>query len=150
MTQSSDLRLGETHRAKIVLVEDSRADQFMILEALRRNVAEFEAEVIGDAPKAKKRLTDIERNPLESAPDLFLIDLNLPGGWGGAIAEQIRGSSRFPDAAVVIMSSSRRPSDVDMARSLRCSYFHKAQGLDAFFKIGSLARDLLHVSGAAS
>ncbi len=100
----------------IVPVEDSKGDAHIIQEAVDEQIPGSRLEHIEDAPRALKFLDDLDSSTVLPCPAVFVVDLNLPGGWGGSVVERIRGGRcrRVP-----ILISTRRGSTA--SRSWRSS-----------------------------
>jgi len=78
------------------------------------------------------------------APDLVLLDLNLPKISGEAVLERVRLSPKYGTAKVFIISSSDAPTDRERAMKLGASgYFHKPSNLAQFMELGPRVRAIL-------
>src|ERR1700720_3025425 len=91
---------GNAIMLRIMLVEDSAADVFMIKESLNEAGLQYEAIVLGDGEDALIRLRD------SAKPDLIVIDLNLPKIDGYEVVENVRRTPELADIPVVVLSSS--------------------------------------------
>jgi CheY-like chemotaxis protein len=121
---------------RIMLVEDSAADVFMIKESLNEAGLQYEAIVLGDGEDALISLRDTAK------PDLIVIDLNLPKIDGYEVVESVRGNPNLADIPVVVLSSSSLPFDRQRAEGLgRTRYISKPITLDEFMAIGREIRD---------
>src|SRR5271165_5760095 len=74
----------------IVLVEDSKGDAYIIQEAIAQQIPGSLLHHFEDAPSALRFLDDMDSSSEQPCPALFVVDLNLPGGWGGSVVERIR------------------------------------------------------------
>jgi CheY-like chemotaxis protein len=121
---------------RIMLVEDSAADVFMIKESLNEAGLQYEAIVLGDGEDALIKLRD------SAKPDLIVIDLNLPKIDGYEVVENVRRTPELADIPVVVLSSSSLPHDRQRAEGLgRTRYISKPITLDEFMAIGREIRD---------
>ncbi len=121
---------------RIMLVEDSAADVFMIKESLNEAGLQYEAVVLGDGEDALISLRDAAK------PDLIVIDLNLPKIDGYEVVESVRRNPNLADIPVVVLSSSSLPYDRLRAEGLgRTRYISKPITLDEFMAIGREIRD---------
>jgi CheY-like chemotaxis protein len=129
---------------RLVLVEDTEPDVFLVREALRQAGLDFELQVLEDGEKAIEFVDAMEMDHSAPRPDLVLLDLNLPKKSGGRVLERIRGSSACDNIPVVILTSSESPEDrAQVARFRATRYFRKASRLDEFMKLGPLVRQVL-------
>ena len=135
---SSDLNLFPP---TIVLVEDSKGDAYIIREAIAEQVPGSRLRHFEDAPSALKFLDDLDSAIELPAPALFVVDLNLPGGWGGSVVERIR-QSRCAEAPILI-SSSARPDSVGGLARFGAHFFSKPSSYEEFFAIGKIIRSLM-------
>lgn len=100
-----------TRSREVLLVEDNPGDVRLVREAF--------AEADGDhtlrvATTGEEALAVLERRADEdSAPDLVLLDLNLPGTSGETVLERIRSSPALQRLPVIVLSSSDADEDVE-------------------------------------
>jgi CheY-like chemotaxis protein len=99
---------------RLILVEDSDADAFLIAEAARELSYDLQirrfSTVIGAIEGVAGALTD--------APHGLLLDINLPGGSGLDVLRYIRDSEGCCHLRVVIMTSSISSRDREAAEGL--------------------------------
>ncbi len=131
----------------IVLVEDSKGDAYIIQEAIAEQIPESHLRHFEDAPSALKYLDDIDSSSEGPAPALFVVDLNLPGGWGGSVVERIR-RSRCAEVPILISSSARADSIGALAK-FGAHFFSKPSSYEEFFAIGKIIRSLMMETQAA-
>jgi CheY-like chemotaxis protein len=111
----------------LMIAEDDEDDQLMLRQALER--AEFEGvmEFCADGVALLERLMDDKRR----APDLLLLDLNMPRKTGQEALQCIRSMPDTRSIPVVILSTSARPSDVQACYDMGANaYLCKPAGLD--------------------
>jgi two-component system, chemotaxis family, response regulator Rcp1 len=127
-----------------MIAEDNAADIYLIEEALRRRDFAYLLETATNGEDMLNRIARIDRDPSETCPDLFLLDLNLPRRPGDEILERIRNSSRCAHVPVIVITSSDSPRDRARARELGASfYFRKPPDLEKFMAIGQIVQDIL-------
>jgi chemotaxis family two-component system response regulator Rcp1 len=100
--------------------------------------------VIDDGAEA---LAFFRRGTDTPAPDLAIVDLNLPKHGGFEIIERMRSNPTFAEVPVVILSSSSSPSD--RSKMEKCQirgYIVKPADLEEFMRIGWQIRELLAAS----
>ena len=128
--------------AAIFLAEDSPADVYLFREALKAHGVENELFVFDDGEAAMSFLVTAEQ--AGPAPQLFVLDLNLPKIDGRAILKFLRDSQRFAQSLVVILTSSSNPADRE--ESIRFGadcYIQKAQNINEFLDIGRRIKEML-------
>lgn len=102
----------------VLLIEDNGGDAILLQDALRE--VGFECAVV-TAENAVQAYRFLQRRAPYSeapAPDLVLLDLNLPVISGGEFLRELRRDARWRDLPVIVFSSSRREADVTDAIAL--------------------------------
>ena len=122
----------------IFLAEDNPADVYLLREALGTNVADpVEIVVAQDGEEALDFVHGRGRFHSAHAPDLIVLDLNLPKSDGSDVLRCIRETERLARIPVVILTSSDSPRDRATAERLGAScYITKPSDLDAFLALG--------------
>ncbi len=116
---------------RIVLVEDNPADVYLVKRALRERGIEFEMTWFEDGDKALKALS-VDGS---QAPDLILLDLNLPKTDGVKVLGTIRAIPELADVPVGIITSSESPADMHRTAALGAArYIKKPSTLDEFMR----------------
>jgi CheY-like chemotaxis protein len=127
----------------ILVVEDNRADVFLIREAITAAGIEAEIHIVGDGEKAIGFLRGAERG-VSPQPDLVILDINLPRRPGREVVEYLRGNQCSARTRVLIVTSSDSERDrEEMARLGVDEYFCKPSEYEGFLQLGRLARTLL-------
>jgi DNA-binding response OmpR family regulator len=135
--------------AQIILVEDNPADVFLVRYALEQQDFVFYLRVVSDGEQALGFLGEVERG-VTPAPDIWLLDLNLPKYSGDQVIEKLRQSPLGSSAKVVVLTSSDSPKDRERVAQLGVAhYFLKPSDLDKFMKLGDVVRDAMEESGSA-
>ncbi len=131
--------------AIIVLVEDNPADVFLVRKALQEKGIKFELTCFDDGQKA---LNSLAQQGCK-APDLILLDLNLPQTDGVEVLRQIRNMPKLADVPVAILTSSESPADMHRTALLGAARFiRKPSGLDDFLgAVGRGVEEMLLASG---
>ena len=98
----------------ILLVEDSRTDAKIIERALLEGKIAHRLTVIPDGQQAIDYLVrlDAADAPADAAPDLILLDLNLPGLDGCQVLTRIKNDPALRAIPVVVLTTSHREEDV--------------------------------------
>ncbi len=129
---------------RIVLVEDTGSDVFLIREALEEAGLAFELHVLDDGEKALECIAKIESDETVPLPRLIILDLNLPRVSGRQVLERVRQSPRCGPVPVFILTSSDSPKDkAEIAQLGADQYFLKSSRLDEFMRLGPVVRELL-------
>ncbi|MFC8447707.1 response regulator [Kitasatospora sp. NPDC057223] len=113
---------------RVLLVEDDLADAMLITEALEER-AQREIVRVGDGELALQYLRAAE-NP---APDLIVLDLNMPRMNGRELLDVIKVDADLRSIPVVVLTTSAAPDDVSGAyHRYANAYVTKPVGLDEF------------------
>ncbi len=130
--------------ARILVVEDSRSDVFLLERALKKQDLRFQ---LVHLPSGGEALAFIRRQGAyadAAIPDLILLDLNLSKYSGEDILREIRRAEYLGGVPVCVWSSSRSRRDEALLNNLGVSRFiSKPSGLDEFMEIGAIIKDLL-------
>lgn len=129
---------------RILLIEDSDSDVFLIREAIDSAQIGAEVHVVADGQAATQFIDDVDRSRDMHAADLVVLDLNLPKRNGDEVLKHLRASPRFRDAIVLIVSSSDAPRDRHAVSELSVAgYFRKPSGYFEYMKLGPMIKALL-------
>jgi two-component system response regulator len=116
----------------LLLVEDSRDDEALILRALRKASQPPRVLVAHDGIEAL-RVLEGEAVATLPWPDVVVLDLNLPKMTGLEVLRRIRAHPRLKRLPIVVLTSSREESDVATAYQLGASsYVRKPIGSEGF------------------
>ena len=89
-----------------MVVEDNRADLFLLREALTAAGVEDELHIVPDGESAISFIDQIDADSGSSCPVLVMLDLNLPKKSGREVLQHMRQSLRCRDLRVLIYTSS--------------------------------------------
>src|ERR1700761_7579596 len=134
MTDAVAADRGETmiesrSKTPILVVEDNADDSFLLTRVLARAHFEDCVTVIGNGQDA---LEYLQRMPL---PLAVFLDLRLPGLNGVELLGKIREDERLRPVAVIVMTGSVDPKDVEACNRLGVTaYLPKPVGLSTFIK----------------
>ncbi len=107
----------------ILLVEDNPADAELTQEGLKRAKVLTDLHVVEDGEQA---LAFLRREPPHAnapAPDLILLDLNLPKMDGREVLAEIKSDPALEHIPVVVLTSSNADTDVLKAYKLKASCY---------------------------
>jgi chemotaxis family two-component system response regulator Rcp1 len=131
-------------RVHILIVEDNRADVFLIREALREASVDAELQVVADGEKAVAYFEAVDADDAKVCPALMILDINLPRRHGGEVLEEMRMSRRCAHTRVLVVTSSDSADDrAAMARYGADAYFRKPSDYEEFLKLGVVVGRLL-------
>jgi two-component system, chemotaxis family, response regulator Rcp1 len=134
-----------------LIAEDSKADLFLIREAI--SVAQIDAtlHIVEDGHQAVQFVDAADADGDAPRPDLVLLDLNLPRKNGAEVLRHLRNSRCCKDAPVLIVSSSDSARERDTVKSLGFNaYFRKPSAYAEFLMLGPIVRELLEAAGEGS
>jgi two-component system response regulator len=124
-----------------MLVEDNPGDVLLVKKALQEKGIAFELTCFEDGAEALKSLSRQDG----SAPDVILLDLNLPMTEGVEVLRRIRSIPGLVGVPVAILSSSASPSDLHRTKLLGVARFiSKPIALDDFLReVGGAVEEML-------
>lgn len=101
--------------AHILLVDDSRLDVELTLDAFREARLPCIVDVASDGEEALRYLRgegEYADRTMRPFPDLVLLDLNMPGLDGREVLRQIKGTPVLRRLPVVVLTSSQEEGDL--------------------------------------
>lgn len=118
----------------LLLVEDNRDDETLILRALRKSDVEARVVVAHDGLEALDYLLGCAvPEGASEMPTFVLLDLNLPKLSGLEVLRRIRADARMKRLPVVILTSSREERDISSCYDQGASsYVRKPIGSESF------------------
>lgn len=130
-------------RLNLLLAEDNLPDALLVREVIRAESLPLDVHIAADGEIAINFIESAERDPNAPAPDLLLLDINLPRRDGFEVLRRLRSVDRFKSVPVLIISSSDALRDMNEAARLGASYFRKPPSYDEFLKLGDVLRQML-------
>ncbi len=126
-----------------MLAEDNPGDVLLFREALRSSNLLCDLIVAEDGEKALKLLE--KAGTADSiAPDLIVLDINLPKRSGQEVLRCVRGNPGLAAVPVMVLTSSASPDDKTKAMLLGADlYVQKSSNLDEIFNLGATVQNLL-------
>lgn len=122
-------------------------DALLVREAIRSENLPLDVFIVSDGERAIEFITKAENDGEATSPDLVLLDLNLPRIDGFDVLRRLRGSEKFKDIPVLVVTSSDSPLDRAETAKLGASYFRKPVTYDEFLAIGKFLRQFLQTHG---
>jgi CheY-like chemotaxis protein len=108
--------------ADILLVEDNPGDVRLVREALREGAVEAAVRWARDAEEALACVQS-DADQAGGAPDLILLDLNLPRTSGRQVLAALRSLKHLDVVPIVVWTSSQAESDVFESYALRADAY---------------------------
>ena len=131
-------------RARILVVENSKSDLFLIREALETAQIDAEVHVVQDGHAAMLFIDEAEQDSAAPRLDLVLLDLNLPKKSGSEVLQHLRKSGRLHDAPVLVVSTAEMVKERSALTELAISgYFRKPSEYTEFMKLGMMVKGVL-------
>lgn len=131
-------------KVHVFVVEDNPADVLLLRMALQHAELDCELTVIDDGREALDFVRQRGQYASAPAPDLAVLDLNIPKNDGLEILEAMRADRAFAEVPVAILSSSSSPRDRAKMEPFRIGRFiAKPPDLDEYLKIGLILKELL-------
>jgi len=136
---------------QILVIEDSKTDQYLIREALKAAEVGAQIHLVKDGLEATQFIDAADSDPEAPCPDLILLDMNLPKKNGDDVLKHLRASQRCKNTPVLIVSSSDAPRDRAAVNDLSIAgYFRKPSDLAEYMKLGPLVKRLLEAGHLSS
>jgi len=107
---------GQNFRIKKVLIVDDDPDVVQTLVNVLEKLGGYQT---GIAMDGKEALDSVKR----SAPDLIILDLNLPFICGEEICKEIRKNERTKDLPVIMLTGKCRDCDRIVGRVVGADYY---------------------------
>lgn len=124
-----------TVSVRVLLVEDNPGDARLVREAVRLCAPPVDLAVVNDGEQALDYL--FKRAPFENAaaPELILLDLNLPKIDGRDVLIRIKTDMRLRRVPVLILSTSGAKGDIEAAYDHYANcYLQKPLDFDEFIR----------------
>jgi CheY-like chemotaxis protein/anti-sigma regulatory factor (Ser/Thr protein kinase) len=100
------------HNVRALIVDDNASQRRMLKDLLGR--WNMQAQAVADVPAA---MSWMEQNSAGDAPAVMLIDMNLNGGEGPALVQQVRARSGVQPIFVMMLTSSGQRTDAQQCRA---------------------------------
>jgi len=110
------------------MVEDNPGDVQLIQKALDQTNFIENVDVATDGAQALDYLTKKNDFSGKPTPDIVLLDLNLPKQHGLEVLKTIRQDDELKDVAVMVLTSSDSPKEMDVAYTLSAKVFMPKPG----------------------
>jgi CheY-like chemotaxis protein len=101
-------------RQIITLIEDNEGDVFLFRESLKEQNHDIELVSYSSMDQLIESRSTIE-DSITNAVGITLLDLNIPSSSGWEILSWIKEESSFRNQPVIVLTSSRSPTDIERA-----------------------------------
>ena len=120
----------------ILLVEDNEGDIFLTREAFESAKVMTQLSVVRDGKAAIDFLNKEGEYSREKAPDLLLLDLNLPKRNGYEVLEFVKSNNQLNHIPVIILSTSSAQSDINKCYNKHANcYITKPMDVENLFNV---------------
>jgi CheY-like chemotaxis protein len=138
--------MNAARRIRVLLIEDNPGDVDLVAHAVRDFPCDVS--VASDGVEAMEFLRKEGRHAAAVAPDLVLLDLNLPKLSGREVLARVKEDPALKHIPVVILSSSQAAHDLLETYRLHANCFvTKPVDLDEFLaSVGAVAQFWLEVA----
>lgn len=131
-------------RVLLLLVEDNRADVFLVEQAIEFHKVPVRLTVAEDGEAACRYFERADWDVNTPCPAIVVLDLNLPKKSGREVLDRVRKSPKCRNVPVVILTSSDSVEDRrDAARLGADRYFIKPTSYREFLEIGNVLNEVL-------
>jgi two-component system response regulator len=127
---------------EVLLVEDNEGDVRLTKEALKEGKLFVHLNVVRDGLEAIAFLRRVGVYAQAPAPDLILLDLNLPKKDGREVLQEIKADSALMHIPVVVLTTSAAESDVLTTYGLHANcYITKPVDMEQFIRVVQLLEE---------
>jgi len=120
---------------RILLVEDNPADVYLMQATLLEAEILHELKVLQDGEEAIEYLLGLAASEPVLAPDLVILDLNMPKRNGHEVLAALRNCPAYLQLPVVVLTNSEDPEDKRRIAEMGASYVTKPANLENFFRV---------------
>lgn len=130
--------------AHILVIEDNPGDVYLLRLALTRAGVKCDLTIVPDGGEALALVRQEGKYAGVLAPDLIILDLNLPKSDGLEVLAAMRSSRAFAAAPVAILSSSSSARErAELQKYQVKRQIAKPPDLDEFMRIGEIVKEIL-------
>ena len=125
--------------SSILVVEDNRADVFLIRETIEATGIKVPVHVVNDGEEATRFFDSADRDDSAPCPSLVILDINLPKKHGTQVLQHLRNSRRCREASVIVVSTSDAAKDREAVILIGAdAYFCKPSKYEEFLRLADL------------
>ena len=120
---------------KILIIEDNKADVFMITEALESSSLTYDQDVVTDGQAALDYFFLKANSPKKNVPDFILLDLNIPKYSGFEILKILKSNHELKAIPIIVFTGSVAQTDVQKSyRNYANCYIQKPDEAQDFIE----------------
>lgn len=128
---------------RVLIVEDNKADARLVQALLEETGMPTQITLVGDGEKAIEMMQSVA-NGERPAPDLVLLDINLPKKNGHEVLASIRERASIAHTYIAMCSGSSSCEDIRRSRYNGAdAYLLKPMGMEEMDEIITRLRDIL-------
>jgi chemotaxis family two-component system response regulator Rcp1 len=128
---------------RVLIVEDNKADARLVRALLEETGMPTQITLVGDGEKAIQVMESAAKGNGQ-APDLVLLDINLPKKNGHEVLASIRDSASIANTFIAMCSGSSSCEDIRRSRNNGANaYLLKPMGLEEMEEIIARLRNIL-------
>jgi chemotaxis family two-component system response regulator Rcp1 len=128
---------------RVLIVEDNKADARLVRALLEETGMPTQITMVGDGEKAIEMMESVA-NGERLAPDLVLLDINLPKKNGHEVLATIRDHARLAHTFIAMCSGSNSCEDMRSSRNNGAdAYLLKPMGMEEMDETISRLRKIL-------
>ena len=136
--------MNTSSKPRILVVEDNPGDIQLLRLALKNAHLDCHLTVLEDGAEAWAFVRQQGKYADTEAPDLLVLDLNVPKYDGVEILEAMRANPAFDQVRVAVLSSSASQREREKLEQYRISrYITKPIDLEEFMQIGMSLKQIL-------
>ena len=125
----------------VFLAEDNNGDVLLVRRALRTHQLDGELLVAQHGGEVTSLLERIGNDI--PAPDVLILDLNLPRMDGPELFERVRAHPLCSQTPLIVVTSSDSPRDHEWTSAFNVAYyFRKPSSLDEFLTLGAVVKSI--------
>lgn len=103
---------------KILLVEDSSADAYLLKGIMAKNASSPDIDWVPDGGHGMDYVLQRNQYARAARPDVILLDLNMPRVSGYDMLNQLKANPALSDIPVIILTTSRDPSEHTQCKTM--------------------------------
>lgn len=107
----------------VLLVEDDENAAILAQEAFRHVGVDVDVHHVGNGHECLRFLRKEGKHTDAPAPDMLLLDLNMPVMDGRQVLEAVASDARFRHLPVIVLTTSRDQGDIMQMYRQRCSSY---------------------------
>jgi CheY-like chemotaxis protein len=131
---------------RVVVIEDNADDRELLLRQLKKSGMANHVKFIDNGQEALDFLINKQTPDLVEELIAIFLDLKLPSIPGLELLRRIRANEKLKNIAVIVMTSSNNPQDVEECRRLKVtSYVPKPV---SFMQFSKAVADVFHLPGS--